>query len=250
MATTIKGETRFSLLRNILLIIGCCFTLLAGAQNRLSKKEFIADSLKIVKTKLYRPQFRLDNRLVFLGNQKLNITGLDAGVLLKNKLRIALGYYKISDRLNTLKKSVNNVDYEGQYDLHYGSLNVEFIYKNTRYFSLGMPLEFGFGYNTLDYISEADQLHIDKQSGYAAMAYFGVSGTFKPIRWIGLKGALGYKKTLFNQIKDLSSDGVFTSVGLSIDIWEIIKDVRMYKLKRRYHHSSNPVETAVDLITD
>jgi hypothetical protein len=221
-----------------------------NAQHKMTKKEFIADSLKIVKPKLIRPQFRLDNRLTFLSNEKLNITGLDAGILVKNKLRLALGYYYLSGKLTALKKYADQVEYQGQYDLKYGALNVEFIYKNTRFFSLGMPLEFGFGGNTLNYVSELGSLKTAKQSGFIAMSYFGLSGTFKPIRWIGLKVACGFRKTLLNQVKDLAHDGFYSSVGLSIDLREIIRDGRMFKLKRRYRKNADPIETAVDLITD
>ena len=53
------------------------------------------DSLKIVKHRIARPQFRLDNRLIFFNKQQLNISGVDAGVVLKEKLRINLGYYAL-----------------------------------------------------------------------------------------------------------------------------------------------------------
>ena len=220
------------------------------AQTTISKKQFIADSIKITKIKLVRPQFRLDNRLTFLNGQKLSISGIDAGVLLKNKLRVTVGYYSVNDKMTSLKRTINDVDYQGQYQLNYGTLNLEFIYKNTRFFSFGMPLEFGIGTNTLNYRSETYNLDTNKQSGLIAMAYFGLSGTFKPIRWIGIKGAVGYRKTIFNRVKDLAFDGAYTSVGLSIDFWEIIKDYKMYRLKKRYRKNSNAIETAVDLITD
>ena len=230
-----------------LILIG---SITVNAQKKITKRQFITDSVRIMKPKLVRPQFRFDNRLTFLNGQKLNITGVDAGVLLKNKLRVTLGYYSVSDKLTALKKTLDNVEYRGQYYLNYGALNLEFIYKNTRFFSLGMPLEFGFGNNSLNYISEINNLETGKQSGFIAMSYFGLSGTFKPIRWIGLKAALGYRKTLYNQVKNLAFDGIYTSVGLAIDFQEIIKDYKMFELKRSYRKNANSVETAVDLITD
>ena len=82
------------------------------------------------------------------------------------------------------------------------------------------------------------------------MTYFGLSGTFKPIRWIGLKVAVGYRKTLINKVKDVPFDGVYSSVGLAVDLREIIKDYQMFKLKKKYYKNANSVETAVDLITN
>ncbi len=216
----------------------------------MTKRQFIADSTQIVKPKLIRPQFKFDNRLTFLKGQKLSISGADAGVLLKNKLRVTLGYYTLSENLTSLNKTINDEAYQGDYKLNYGALNLEFIYKDTRFFSFGMPIELGFGNNKLSYKSTVTEVETEKQSGFIAMSYFGLSGTFKPIRWIGLKGAVGYRKTLFNQIKDFPFNGIYTSVGLSIDFREIISDFRMYKLKRKYRKSAGAVETGVDLITD
>ena len=237
--------------RSLFFFISIFFSFIKiNAQQKITKQKFIADSLKIVKTRLVRPQVRLDNRLTFLNGQKLSISGVDAGVLLKEKLRLTLGFYSVSDKLTALKKNIDDIDYQGEYKLNYGALNTEFIYKNMRFFSLGMPLEFGFGNNSLNYVSHTNNLQTDKQQGFILMSYFGLSATFKPIRCIGLKAAFGYRKTLFNQIKNLAFDGIYTSVGLSIDFREIIKDYQMYKLKKRYHKNSNSIETTVDLITN
>jgi len=220
------------------------------AQKKITKSQFLADSAKIVKPKLVRPQFRFDKRLIFFDGQKIDISGADAGVLLKNKLRITLGYYGVSDQLLSLNKTINNVDYLAQYDLKYGALNMEFIYKNTRFFSLGMPLEFGLGGHTLRYTSIIQNLQYDTKSSFMAMSFFGLSGTFKPIRWIGLKAAIGYRKVLYNQVPNLRFDGAYTSVGVAIDFREIITDYRLFKLKRKYYKKANKIGTAVDIITD
>lgn len=220
------------------------------AQTKISKQRFNADSMRIITPKLIRPQFRFDNRLTFLKKQKLNITGFDAGVLLKNKLRATMGYYFLSDQLNSLSKTVNDTNYLCFYKLNYAAFNFEFIYKNTRFFALGMPLEFGVGSNSIRYQNEINYRPTDKKSSFTAMAYFGLSGTFKPIRWIGLKAAFGYRKTIFNQIKSFALDGLYTSVGISIDFRSIITDYRMFRLRKQYRKNLNPIENAVDLITD
>ena len=233
---------------SFLLLFPC---LIFSQAKKLSKKQFIADSLKIVKPRIARPQFRIDNRTVFSSKQLINISGFDAGVVLKEKLRVTLGYYSLStNNLTSFDKSIDSVLYKANYRLNYGALNLEFIYKNTRFFSLGMPVEIGLGQNTLKYRSTLDETEAEKKTGMVLVTYFGLSGTFKPIRWIGLKVSLGYRKTGFNQLKGLNFDGVYTSVGLAIDFREIIRDGRMYSLKRKYRKNFNTVGTAVDLITD
>jgi len=237
-------------LKTLLTLLLLFFLNTIHAQKKISKNQFLIDSARIVKPKLIRPQVRFDNRLIFFDKQKIDITGVDGGVLLKNKLRITLGYYSVGDKLLTLKKRVNNIDYQAQYDLKYGALNVEFIYKNKRYFSLGMPLEFGVGGNSLRFTSIINNLPLESKSGLIAMSFFGLSGTFKPIRWIGLKAAVGYRKVLFNNISDLRFDGVYTSIGVALDFREIITDYGLFRLKRKYYKKSNKIETAVDIITE
>jgi hypothetical protein len=216
---------------------------------KLSKAQFTEDSLKIMRPKLVRPQFKFDNRLTWYEGQTLVINGLDAGVLLKDKLRFTLGYYSLNDDLNAFKETIDSIDVGRLIKINYGSLNCEFIYKDARFFSLGMPLEIGVGQNELKYKNfETDEIY-KKEKGFLAIAYFGLSATFKPIRWIGLKGIVGYRKSIFNQVKDFNFDGLFTSLGLNIDFREIVKDVQMFNLKKKYKRGNN-ISNAVDLITD
>lgn len=224
------------------------------SQEKLTKKQlrdnFIKDSLKIIKPKLVRAQFRIDNRNIFFKGQSLNINGYDAGVLLKEKLRVTLGYYTLNNKLSAYSKTVGDDQYEREVRMNYATLNTEFIYKNTRFFSLGMPLEFGLGNNRLQYINSKNEPVEGQQSGFIFLTDFGLSATFKPIRWFGLKMLFGYRKTAYNQVKDFNFDGIFTSIGLNVDVREIIRDIKLYKLRKRYDKDANGIETAVDIITN
>jgi hypothetical protein len=221
-----------------------------GAQaQKFDRARFTKDSIQIMKGKLIRPQFKFDNRLTWYEGQTLVINGFDVGVLLKDKLRLTLGYYKMNDDLNAFRKTIDSVDTGSLIKMNYGSINSEFIYKDTRFFSLGMPLEIGVGQNSLNYKNfKTDEIY-KVESGILVLTYFGLSASFKPIRWIGLKGIVGYRKTVINQVKAFNFDGVFTSVGLNIDVQEIIRDIRMFKLKKKYKRGNN-IGNAVDLITD
>lgn len=130
----------------------------ASAQKKITKKQFLADSAYIMRPKLARQQVRLDNRITFLKGQILGLNGFDAGVLLKDKLRFTFGYYKVSEKLTSLQKSFNGLDYTANYKLNYAAINLEFIYKNIRFISLGLPIEFGFGKNSINYTSQTNNL--------------------------------------------------------------------------------------------
>jgi hypothetical protein len=214
-----------------------------------NEEQFIQDSLEIVKIKLVRPQLKFDNRINFYGDQGLPITGFDAGVLLSNKLRVTLGYYNMNNSLKNQAYSRNDTSFGTLIHLEYGSLNTELIYKDTRFFSLGMPLEIGAGVNTFRDKNISSDKVITTRSGAILFVNFGLSGTFKPMRFLGLKGIVGYRKIAFNQVKDFSFDGLFTSIGLNVDVHAITTDIRMFRLKKRYHRGNN-VSNAVDVLTN
>lgn len=148
---------KLSAKRNVKNLIYCALiflSLASNAQNKTAKQEYITDSLKIIEHDLVRLQFKLDNRFIFFNFQKLGIVGLDAGVLIKEKLRLTLGYYTIPDKSTVIQKTIHNVEYQGQYTLSYGAFNIEFIYKNKPLYSLGVPIEVGLGSNQLNYTSK------------------------------------------------------------------------------------------------
>jgi hypothetical protein len=211
--------------------------------------QFIKDSLEIVRVKLVRPQFKFDNRVTFYDGRPLSITGLDAGVLLSEKLRITLGYYSMDDELKGEAFTTDGQDFGRFLKMKYGSLNTEFIYKDTRFLSLGMPVEIAAGMNTLENKNITKNVLISRQSGAIVFVNFGMSATFKPMRFLGLKGMIGYRKVAYNQIDNFKLDGFFTSIGLNIDIHAIVTDVRMYRLMKKYDRGNN-LANAVEIITD
>ncbi len=221
-----------------------------NGQTKKQRAAFIKDSLYIVRPKLIRPQLRGDNRNLFYKNQIITINGLDAGILVREKLRLTLGYYATTNNLNDDKKVVNGVDWERQLKLQYIGFNTEIIYKNTRFVTLGLPVEFGYGKNSLQYINSITKETEIKESSGIFLTDFGLSMTFKPIRWVGVKGVVGYRKTLFNQVSNFHFDGPFASIGLNADVREFIRDIKMYRLKKKYKKNFNKVETAIDLLTD
>lgn len=222
-------------------------TLTYGQDER--EQQFIRDSLEIVRVKAARPQFKFDNRVSFYEGQALSVSGIDAGVLLVDKLRITLGYYGMEERLKVFDEIRENEKFGRLIQLDYGSVNTEMIYKDTRFFSWGMPLELAAGKNTFEDKNLTTGETLSKRSGALMFVNFGLSGTYKPMRFLGLKVILGYRKVAFNQIKDFNYDGFFTSIGLNADINAIVSDVKMFRLKKRYRRGK-PVNNAVEILTD
>jgi hypothetical protein len=214
-----------------------------------SEEEFLRDSAAIAKVKLVRPQFRFDNRVTYSEGQALSIKGFDAGVLLSEKLRITLGYYSMEDQLRKYNTVIESEEHSRLIELKYGALNTEFIYYDTRFLSLGTPLELGIGVNKFIHRNLTVEESYLTESGLVAFVNFGLTATFKPLRFVGLKGMVGYRKVAWNEVKGYNLDGPFTGIGLNIDLHALTSDFKMYRLKKR-HQRGNNLQNAVEIITD
>lgn len=219
-------------------------------KKKFSKAQFRKDSVAIMKPRLIRPQLRLDNKISFYRGDSYNIDGIDAGIILKEKIRFTFGYYRLNDELSGYSKTRHGNYYDRRLKLQYGSINVEFVYHNSRFFTLGIPFEFCFGENRLRYKTDPNELVSLTNRGFVSMIDLGASGTFKPIRWVGVRVVGGYRRTVINHVPGSRFDGPFVSFGIAVNIREVSKDVRMFMLKKKYKRLGDPLETAVDLITD
>lgn len=220
---------------------------LINAQDSISS-QFIKDSLQIAKPGILRPQFRFDNRISFHEGQALSISGFDAGILMINKLRLTLGYYRMQNRLKSYDETIDDQEFGRIVHMDYGSLNTELIYKDTRFISWGMPLEIGAGQNTIQDKNITTGEVLSARTGGLLFVNFGLSGTYKPMRFLGLKVMVGYRKVAINQVKDFNYDGFFTSIGLNVDVRSVVVVVKMLRLKKKYHRG-NRIANAVEIIT-
>jgi len=199
---------------------------------------------------LLRPQLRIDNKISFYRGDSYNIDGIDAGVIIKEKIRFTLGFYRLNDELSGYSKTESGTYFDRRLNLHYGSMNIEFVYHNSRFFTLGIPFELCFGQNTLKFRTSPTDEQRHTRTGFVSLIDLGASGTFKPIRWVGVRFTGGYRRTIINQVPGSRFDGPFISFGIAVNLREVSKDVRMFMLKKKYRRLGDPLETAVDLITD
>jgi hypothetical protein len=216
----------------------------------MTREEFISDSLKILKPKLIRPQVRLDSRVSVYDHQAINIYGYDAGILAKDKLRLALGYYRINENL-PVQKEIEGTKINTALRVNVGSLNTELIYYNSRFISLGFPMELAAGQYKLTSANSITKAVVSDTSGILGFANFGLSFTFKPMRFIGLKAIAGYRKSVYPNERVFNFSGIFSSIGLNIDVQEISRDIKMYRLKKQYYGKEfRNFETFVDIVAD
>jgi hypothetical protein len=220
------------------------------SQSQEEYQKFIDDSIKITISKPVRPQFKFDTRTTVYEGQKVNMFGYDAGVLVKDKLRLTLGYYRIDDQLPK-HTEINLMEVRQSLFVRCGTINSELIYLQQRFFSLGFPLEVGLGYYRLKNISVLSGSEASRLEGIVAFSNFGLAGTFTPIRWFGLKAIVGYRKAVLSSNKQFDFNGIFSSIGLNMDMQEIVKDIKMYRLKKKYYKGNfKGLESFTDLMID
>jgi hypothetical protein len=168
----------------------------------------------------------------------------------KDKLRLAIGYYRFNNNL-PFKEEVEGVKATTSLVVNVGSLNSELIYYNSRFISLGFPLEFAVGSYKLIRTNTDTRAVLSDTSSVLGFANFGLSLTFKPMRFIGLKAVAGYRKSVYPSERIFNFSGLFSSIGLNIDVQEIARDIKMYRLKKRYYDKDfKGFETFVDIMTD
>ena len=224
-----------------------------GSIQRLAKDtsdaSFLLDSIRLVTPKLISTEARIDSRASdFQGNQ-VNIYGYYVGVMIKAKLSLGVGYYRINTILPA-EKVINGIRTSTSLVVNCGSINSELIYFNRRFISLGFPLEFAFGqYNLTNTLTDNNTL-LSQQVKFLAFANFGLSGTFKPFQFVGLKLMAGYRKSIYPEEKIFEFNGVYSSLGLFVDFADFRNNIRMYKLLKRYHKVTNSLSTYIDLFTD
>ncbi|HEY6163246.1 MAG TPA: hypothetical protein VI112_18605 [Bacteroidia bacterium] len=208
--------------------------------------KFREDSLRIVSPKPVRLQFKFDTRSTFVFDKAVNLYGYDAGILVNGKLRLTLGYYRMDEQW----------DYSSEAGLSHrkvmmriGTINSEMIYFQKRFLSLGFPLEPGVGYYNIRSSLNANDSTLEHLEGLVVFSDFGLALTFTPIRWFGLKGMVGYRKAILSSEKRFDFNGIFSSIALNIDMQEAIKDIKLYRLEKKYHpHHFKRLQTFADIL--
>jgi hypothetical protein len=205
-----------------------------------ARLNYVSDSIKISKPKYIRPQLGFDNRKSFIRNSPVDITGYYAGIIVKNHFKFTLGYYRVNAEGRANKKLKDKaVVTIRDLELYYTTFNFEYLPVNKRFIKLGLPIDFGYGFSNLNIYSEDKTKTLYKSSGQFIPFSIGTELTLKPLRWIGLNGLVGYRKILKNSEPRIDFDGLFYSYGISIEVKEIIKDMRLFYAKKRFKKAMN-----------
>lgn len=227
----------------LIIILIACFTKHYAQGNALklkARKQFISDSIRICEPKKIRIQLGLDNRNSIIRHSPIDIKGVYAGILFKEHYKFSLGYYQVDAKTHAVKIIVDNQQKTiRELDLYFTTFNFEYFILHKRYFKLGIPIDLGFGFSKLKIYDETKTNLLHSSSGNFIPYSCGVDLIIKPVRWLGVRGEIGYRKSLYQTEKRINFEGYYYSYGFVIDLREIRKTVRLYYAKKRYKKTIN-----------
>lgn len=198
-----------------------------------------------------KPSVDFDQRFSFIRGSTVNIWGERAGIVINEKFKTGLGVYYLGDRLKYNKvDSLGNPLYYGNRHLYFGTVYYEPFLLRRNLWELSVPFEIGFGksyfrvYDTYtkklvkttikDFIPIGTGISLS----FKCPPLFG----FKPVRWIGLNGLIGYRYdlgTLAAQQGILSDNyktaynGMFWSISGTIFLDRATDDIKAWKKKKK-----------------
>jgi hypothetical protein len=196
-----------------------------------SLKAQTADSVQKTKPK-WAILLKLDTRKTFIADNQVGVLGLQMGVR-RNRIKYWLGVATIQTQNRLLRRNIQQGDRkptipeERTLNLVFGTLGIEYIFLNTKYLDLSIPIEAGFG--TADLQITRDGLPLRDRKGTFVPLEGGLYVLAKPTRWFGINGSFGYRKSLNITGFEGDYDGVYYSYGVSVFLGPIYKDWKAWR---------------------
>lgn len=207
------------------------------AQQNDFEKQHVADSLKfrfksdstwLYRKNPFRPYLNLDLRNAYVNNNFLSLAGLRAGIYLKSRHILGLGYYTLNQLSIFRSNKIKSYDFNS---ISYLTLFYEYTLFFADKFDILLPLELGYGTYHATIEEGAQNKNV---SSNIIPTGFGIKLLLMPHAWVGLKLGVGYRY-VWEQQSQIGLDGAYFTIGIRIDLHHIYRDFRYSKLKREYH---------------
>lgn len=176
---------------------------------------------------------QLDTRNSFVKDFPINVYGANAGVILRERFRLSLGYYWINQNFNDKLLGINSstgrvvvtpkgipipvatldrwaaegkippgsyVKAAQQIDLWFVSLGFMYTFYSSRLVEFAIPIEIGYGRFSEKLSGNFDSLKTNLKpgitQGYFVPGQIGFDVLIKPHRWVFIDATIGYRQTL------------------------------------------------------
>lgn len=197
------------------------------------------DSLKIYRTKKISFDFQFDNRNSFIRNKAISIQGINIGLNFASGVRWGIGGYRVIRPFQTYS-SVDNqkITTDRELDLYYITPNFQYTFINRKWIQTSVNLEIGFG--NVDYkIYSESHTKLREKKGFFVPSGIGTEVLLIPIRWIGLDGMIGYRKSLKSYEINADFDGMYYSYGVKVFLGVIYHDLKYHHHKKKILRSAH-----------
>ncbi len=231
------------------LLFFLCYKCLAQQDSLLT---VLNDHLHLDSLHLYVPKrvafdFQFDNRTSFIQNMPISIQGFNPGVVINQKFRWGLGLYWVKAPYQTFrsskKSSVSSTEVatNRELNMYFTTPSFRYIFLNAKWVQASVDLAVGFG--IVDYLIK-DQTNTNTlahKEGLFIPSGAGVELVLIPIRWIGVAGSIGYRKSLKTYDINADFDGMYYSYGIKIFLGRIYKDLVFHRIKKHYNEEVKKV---------
>lgn len=169
----------------------------------------------------------------FIKRSGVTIWGFYAGFEFKEKHLYSAGIYSLTkrseSRINEANKKLSFV--LTKWDLTFLSLGYTYTFFDKKKWELKIPVEIGAGYGSIknDIIGSTAQT----KKGFISPVQLGFIVDFQLTRWVGLYGAVGYRKLLIQGPFNNDFDSMYYSVGGIIYFTTIVEDLQKRAVRRR-----------------
>jgi hypothetical protein len=181
-----------------------------------------------------KPALDFDQRFSFIRKQPVNIWGQRIGILVNERFKVGIGGYFTNQRFD------DNADYVRR-KLYFGTVYFEPFLVRKKYWELSIVTEAGFGLSNVKvYESSSNRLDTAEVKDFFPAgaglslslklpAFFG----WRPFRWFGINGLVGYRYDIDENALHTPYDGMFWSISGAIFLDRVSDDIHYWRQRKK-----------------
>ncbi len=221
----------------------CCF-LLSSQEDPVKQKRIDSltaklskDSAHIFRFQELRPYVNFDGRNSFIEGKPVTFKGFQLGGIADEKHTVSLGFYSITQNSKKPYAATDGtLSIQKSLSMHYITIFYMYALIEKKHFELDIPIEMGLGGYKITF-HDSLNTHVNKEvQGAFIPIGVGIQPIYKPVRWVGMSLLLGYRVALERNPNE-NFNGFYSALGISLDIRQIIRDIRYSSKKKKYKHA-------------
>jgi hypothetical protein len=162
------------------------------------------------------------------------MSGFKMGVVYRESEIFGMGLYSVLGHGRELKNPKDASDtLKIQIKMEYLTLFYHHIVFKKRFLEFQLPFELGLGSSHFTFLSKKNS-RVTKEKHIPVVPYgLGMKFIFKPVPHAGIFLYLGYLSTLKSYKYPVPLKGLFSSLGLYVNVLKINRDTRYYLFKKK-----------------